>query len=253
MRKMIAVLVLALAACESATEFTEPTAESGPPVSATVVAGQDQTGTVAAELALDLRATIHDAEKSAVPSTPISWAGDGEAWASTTVTNADGSVTNRWTLGTTAGEQTLEARWIDPATGEGQVLATFRATAEPGPGGAFSFTRDSGLRGYESQQPWFVDFTGESATDIYGNDLGSDWEFTRGSGPTGLVLDGQVLRVDRYDTDFGFGKVLVTANGGTAATLDFAICYWTYRDQPRIYVWMGDVGGMLDQRCKNFS
>lgn len=47
------------------------------------------------------------------------------------ITNAEGEVRDCWTLGTKAGSQTLEARAVDPTTGEQLVFAVVHANATP--------------------------------------------------------------------------------------------------------------------------
>ena len=74
-----------------------------------------------------------DSKGRPVPNVTVAWHGDGEVFASATSSSATGIIRNRWTLGIVAGVQKMEARWIDPKTGETKVLGTFTATADPGP------------------------------------------------------------------------------------------------------------------------
>lgn len=128
------LVVLSLIACSSdSTTDPDPPEEPGPPADLAIVAGDAQTGTVAAELADTLVGRVVDAGGEAVPGAVVSWAGDGDVFAAATESGTDGVVRNTWTLGTLAGEQAIEARWVDPESGDARVLATFTATAEPGP------------------------------------------------------------------------------------------------------------------------
>jgi hypothetical protein len=59
-------------------------------------------------------------------------AGGGSVFAGFGMTNDSGIAKERWTLGTVAsGDHRVEARAVDPETGEGVVFGTFSATAVP--------------------------------------------------------------------------------------------------------------------------
>ena len=60
--------------------------------------------------------------------------GGGHVFAGSALTNADGEARERWTLGV-EGENLLEARGVDQATGDAIVYATIRATALADPHG----------------------------------------------------------------------------------------------------------------------
>jgi hypothetical protein len=58
--------------------------------------------------------------------------GGGAVFAGAAQTNENGEARERWTLGTVAGDtQRVEARAVDPTTGEAQVFAVFRAIGTP--------------------------------------------------------------------------------------------------------------------------
>ena len=64
-------------------------------------------------------------------------------FAGSAITNDSGIVQEIWTLGTTAGEQALEARAVDQTTGEPLVFGTITATAVPDAPVVLDITEDS--------------------------------------------------------------------------------------------------------------
>ena len=91
--------------------------------------------------------------------------GRGTVFAGTAQTNAQGEARERWTLGTVAGEQTIEARAVDQTTGDPIIFADITATADPG--SVASLQLSPSLRIFLNQQ---VDLaTLVSASDQYGN------------------------------------------------------------------------------------
>jgi hypothetical protein len=131
-------LALAAAACAgetpSAPEVTEPVV--GGPVSFQIVDGNEQTGPVGEELPKPLIVRALDAAGHPVPGRQIALvvvAGGGRMYVGGGVTDALGYVQDYWTLGTsTADSQRVEARTVDPVTGQKQMLGRFQATAVGG-------------------------------------------------------------------------------------------------------------------------
>jgi hypothetical protein len=71
---------------------------------------------------------VTDANDNPVPGVTVNWTpatGDGSATPSSSQTNAQGVASTSWTLGSTAGDQTLTA-------GAGSLSVTFNATASVG-------------------------------------------------------------------------------------------------------------------------
>ncbi|HYR09397.1 MAG TPA: carboxypeptidase-like regulatory domain-containing protein [Longimicrobium sp.] len=128
LRRTAALLVLALSAAGCGDGGTEP--QAGPPASLTI-AGDPQTGTVGKPLAQSIAGTVVDAQGKPVPNAVISWVGDGQVFAASTQSGASGQISNQWTLGTVAGGQRMEARWINPQSGASVVLGVFTATGAP--------------------------------------------------------------------------------------------------------------------------
>ena len=124
---------------------TEPQSEAGPPASLAVVSGGGQEGTVGEELPEAVVVRVTDAQGVAVPGLLVNFVvSDGSVFAGSALTNTAGEARERWTLGLTAGEQTLEARAVDQTTGDPLVFGQITATANPGPVKFFSLT--SGAR-----------------------------------------------------------------------------------------------------------
>ncbi|HET7229617.1 MAG TPA: hypothetical protein VFJ16_06415 [Longimicrobium sp.] len=133
-----AAALLALAACSDSTG----SGKAGPPARLDVVSGDLQPQAVAgAELAQPLVVKVVDAKGKAVEDQLVSWvitAGGGHVFAGTSLTDANGEARERWTLGTVAGDtQRVEARAVNPTTGQALVFGQFRAFANPGPATQF--------------------------------------------------------------------------------------------------------------------
>lgn len=98
-----------------------------------IVSGNEQIGTPGDELPQPLTARALDASGNPVPGRQIALKvtdGGGSMFVGGGVTNANGIVKDYWTLGTVAGTaQRVEARTVDPETGERQVVGTFTAQA----------------------------------------------------------------------------------------------------------------------------
>jgi len=98
-----------------------------------IVSGNDQAAAPGDELPQPLAARAVDANGNPVPGRQIAFRvteGGGSMYVGGGVTNASGVVKDYWTLGTVAGAlQRVEARTVDPETGERQVVATFNAQA----------------------------------------------------------------------------------------------------------------------------
>jgi hypothetical protein len=125
----------------------QPPPQQPPPVAGrvaalAVVSGAEQKAEVAKELPQPVVVRVSDAKSVVVPNQLINWVvvqGGGTLFVPTTQSDAQGESRNRWTLGTAAGEQVLEARAVDPTTGEAIVFGRITATADPGPATEFGW------------------------------------------------------------------------------------------------------------------
>src|SRR5690242_12168051 len=121
------VLALLAIGCGGSTEPSGPK----PMASAIeVLGGDNQTDTVARELPVAILVRVTDTIGGVV--TPLRGqlvnfvvaSGGGHVFAGSALTDSLGRAQERWTLGTGAGVQTLEARAVDAATGAPIVYAT---------------------------------------------------------------------------------------------------------------------------------
>jgi alpha-tubulin suppressor-like RCC1 family protein len=128
---MLAAAALLTAACG------DDPSDPGPdwPPQGTLVSGDLQRDTVGDELSVPLVVRVTDQDGDAIAGISVTFAvtaGGGTLFAATAQTSSAGEASNRWTLGTAAGDtQRVEARIIDPESGQPVVLATFRAVGLP--------------------------------------------------------------------------------------------------------------------------
>lgn len=115
-----------LIACVGPTDNNQVVA----PLSMSIVSGDGQQGAPGAELPDPLVVHIEDARGRSVAGQIVNFrvvSGGGSVFAGAAISNRDGLVQERWTLGF-SGLQQVEARAIDPATGEPLTFAVFTAT-----------------------------------------------------------------------------------------------------------------------------
>ncbi|HEY0931786.1 MAG TPA: Ig-like domain-containing protein [Gemmatimonas sp.] len=112
------------------------TGEISFPARMLLLSGDEQLGTVGEELGGALVVRVLDSASAPIAGQVVNFrvvAGGGQVYAGTAITDRDGRAAERWTLGTVVGDsQRVEARAVDPTTGERRVFATFRARASAG-------------------------------------------------------------------------------------------------------------------------
>ncbi|MGH7514650.1 MAG: hypothetical protein ACREOQ_17185 [Gemmatimonadales bacterium] len=121
---------------------------TGVPATVKVTGGGAQVGVVATELPGAVVVRVTEASTVAVPNQLVEFVpvkGGGSVTVDTVRTDSSGQARARWTLGTVAGEQALEARAIDPTTGAALAVAKVTADAWPGPVAHFDLVADSVL------------------------------------------------------------------------------------------------------------
>lgn len=196
------------------SDSTEPGARAGNPALAVVVGGADQVDTVAKTLRDTIIVKITDSLAVPVPNAVVSWvATGGEPFVTASTTNTLGEARNLWKMPTLAGEYRLEARWINPVTGQARVLATVRATGTPAAPSPLNFlTTGEGGRGANGDT---LNLTGAFA-DRYGNRV-SDWRIVAVSGPAKVVSStaGDRMAQLLIRTGDGEGTFEVRTGGGT--------------------------------------
>ena len=118
--------LLVLASCNTVVDTDQPVG----PLSLSVVSGNGQSGLPGTELPSPLVALVEDSRGHAVRGQIVNFvvvSGGGSVFAGAAITNADGIVQERWTLGF-SGPQQVEARAVDNATGAKLTFAIFTAT-----------------------------------------------------------------------------------------------------------------------------
>lgn len=189
MRRLL--LVIPLLAC--AGEATEPHLSLTP--ASLQVTGDLQTAQVASELPNPIVVKVLSAESIAVPNQLVTFhvvQGGGSVFSGAAMTNAAGEALERWTLGTVAGEQILEARAIDQETGDPIVFATVKATAEPGPLAYAGFEEDTIVAVGDSIVRLLI-----QAVDAYGNAVANPVVTAVDALPVLLDGEGYSVRPDR--------------------------------------------------------
>lgn len=156
------------------------------PAEVLVVSGDLQTGTVGQELAQPLVVQVVDDAGKPVRDQLVNFRvtrGGGSVFAGSAITNRDGIAQERWTLGTVADTQQVEARAVDPATGERLVFATFRALATPDAPAAIVAVGASTFTGLPSLP--LADSVAVFVRDVYGNPVPGQtvaWSVPQGGG-----------------------------------------------------------------------
>jgi hypothetical protein len=136
---LVGTHVLEAGADGTGTLSIEATAVSGPPASIAATSGGGQAAVVGTVLPTGVVVQVLDASGNPVPGVAVALSvtsGGGSLTPSSGVTEAAGEVSTTWTLGTTAGAQTMRA------TVDGIASRAVSATAEPGP--PSQFTKHSG-------------------------------------------------------------------------------------------------------------
>jgi hypothetical protein len=197
------LLVLALTACTGAEAAAPVVVPPGAPASLSFDQGTGQTGQVHQALPVAIGLKVLDAKDQAVPQQLVNWVivkGGGSVFVGATLTNEQGESQNSWTLGDTAGIQSLEARVID-STGAPVVIQRLDATATPGPLAVAHFA----VHVVQIAEGGSVQLVTTGA-DSYGNTV---------TGPMPAALDtlGQ-LAGDRW-TATGFGRARFEIPGDT--------------------------------------
>jgi Bacterial Ig-like domain (group 1) len=157
------------------------------PAQVLVVSGDMQSGTVGEELAQPLVVRVVDERDRPVRNQLVNFvvtAGGGSVFAGSAITNAQGEARERWKLGTVAGDtQRVEARAVDPSTGQALVFATFRAIGTPGAPAALAAVGSLARTGMTGQP--IADSLAVKVSDQYGNGVPGvtvTWSAGAGSG-----------------------------------------------------------------------
>lgn len=167
-------LALAFTACAGETPSVPEPVDQGGPVSFQIVDGNEQIGPAGEELPKALIVRLLNAAGAPVAGRHIALvvtSGGGRMYVGGGVTDVSGYVRDYWTLGTSAADsQWVEARTVDPATGEKQMLGRFIATAIGGPpAGLISLTQQPPSGWYGPVRSVIADSMRLAVVDKYGN------------------------------------------------------------------------------------
>jgi len=236
----LAALSSLIVACMTPADIGDPG-----PLTMSVVSGDGQQGVPGGELPDPLVARVVDARGRPVSGQIVNFrvvSGGGSVFAGAAITNREGLVQERWTLGF-SDVQRVEARAVDPATGAALTFAVFTATfldsippitenvnAFPNPAQptdsviitaqvSDTFTGGSNIAGAEVQvdsEPFIPMFAGDGAFDQQ-NEFVTRTLF-------GLGLGGHLVCVRGRDSAGNVGFVrctflLVTTGGGGGDSL----------------------------------
>jgi hypothetical protein len=197
------------------------TARPGAPAAIAALSGGGQTAAAGTALANPLVVEVKDRLGHLVSGAKVAFvatAGGGKASSDTVATGIDGRAQATWTLGGTAGAQTLEARV------QGAGAASFGATAVAGPASKLEVASGSGQTGTVGQnlsQPVVV-----KVSDVFGNGVaGAAVSFstttpggqaTPAQGTTGA--NGQLSTTWKLGNTAGTQTLTASATGLAAAT-----------------------------------
>jgi len=227
--RRLALLALACTAVLPACgDSTGPRA--GPAANLDVVSGNTQSAPAGTELPQPLVVKVTDAKGHAVKGQVVNFvvtAGGGHVFAGSSATNDDGVAQERWTLGTTAGPQTLEVRAVDNVTGQALVFATFNATAVPGAPTQAVAVADSfvvGVKGSPVEDSFAV-----QVRDQYGNPTPGvqvAWAVTSGGGSITTPTTTDASGIAR--TQWVLGTAAVTYQTATATVAGKTLTFVAY-------------------------
>jgi hypothetical protein len=220
----VSLTLLALWAC-GGDELLLPS--SGEPALITAVSGSNQTGTVGQPLTDSLVVRVTDPEDRAVAGVEVVFVGPADAVFTpndTVLTRADGTAAVHYTLPTSAGQQTIEAR-AKPVVPTPSLTTTFIAVAQPEP--AVRLVVDGGDKQEGELQAALDDSLAVKALDRFGNGVPGvevSWEAEDGSVspqtvPTGA--DGRAATQRTLGTRAGLYRTSAVAAGLEGSPVEF--------------------------------
>jgi len=197
----------------SSVVFTA-TATTAPASSLIAASGDAQIGTVGTQLPLDLVVRATDGVGNPKAGVQVSFVafGGGSVNAASVITDATGLASVHWTLGTSAGTQTVNA------SASGLPALTFSATARAGAPDALSILSGNNQSGTPGAA--LPDSLRVRLTDKFGNPVSGVtivWTPIAGSGivsPTSSVTDANGRAATRWTLGSTGGPKNVTATGG---------------------------------------
>lgn len=206
-------------ACGGSSASSTGSPPSGRTAALEIVSGNTQTGVVGHELPGAVVVRVKDDQGRPVSGQIVNFrvvAGGGSVFAGAALSDASGIARERWTLGTAAGPQRLEARAVD-SNGVAIVFASFDATAVAGR--AASVAVRSGDRQVGQQLATLSAPLVAFVSDPYGNQIaGESVHFSPTTGtvsPDTAVTSaaGEVSTVWTFGTELGTQSTTATVVG----------------------------------------
>jgi hypothetical protein len=212
-------ITTATTACDDNSSNTAPLIGT----TVTINTGSDaQTGTAGQALAQPISVHVVDQNGAAFAGASITWtvmSGAGTVSAATSTTNATGDATTIWTLGNTAGADSLKA---DLGNGSSVIIA---ATALAGPFASLSLVSGDAqsVTAGTTTQPLVV-----KAVDTLGNPVANatvTWAVTGGGvlSATSSTTDATGMASVTLATDANPATYTVSATSGTVAAITFTV------------------------------
>jgi hypothetical protein len=227
--KRTVFLVVACATGSWLIACTDTNAPDLVPASLEIVSGQGQSGPVAQELPNPIVARVLNSGGNPVSGQIVNFRvvkGDGTVFAGAAITNAEGMVQERWTLGKSiADSQVVEARAIDASTGTALVFGRFVATAVAGP--PATLDKVAGDSQTEIAGAVLPDSLRVVSKDAYGNPVSNatvTWSVQSGGGALGRatsVTTANGFASNKWTLGTTSDAQSVSAAIGTALSTDF--------------------------------
>ncbi|HEX8830817.1 MAG TPA: Ig-like domain-containing protein, partial [Longimicrobium sp.] len=229
LRRTAALLVaaLTLASCDNPAGPDPDPSGSAVPAKLDVVAGGDQRDTVGQELPQPLVVRVLDARGRPVRDAIVNFrviSGGGSVFAGAALTNADGEARERWTLGTVARDtQRVEARAVDPATGQAVVFGAFTAVGVADAPANIAPMGPAAL----AASPGAVVPVAVRVEDRFGNRVAGAviaWQLPEGQGtvtPTQAGTDSTGVAAAQWTLAYAVGAHTLTAFAGTSLSTQF--------------------------------
>jgi hypothetical protein len=212
-----------LASCDS------PTGGGADPDRLVVVDGDLQQGPVAAQLAEPLVVRLLDTEGRPMAGERVNFrvtAGGGQLAAGSVLTNAQGEATDRWTLGTVAGDtQRVEAVLDDAPAGAEPLAAHFRAVGTAGAAAALVTVSPATVTGTAGTA--LADSVAVQVRDAHGNPVAGHtvaWTVTLGGGsasPATSTTNAEGVAKTRWTLGPAAGEQRLQAAASTSMTTTF--------------------------------
>jgi hypothetical protein len=183
-----------------------------------VVSGNEQSGQAGTQLPQALVVRVEDNAGRAVSGHSVTFvviAGGGSLFTGSGISDESGLVRDRWTLGTLAGTNTVEARALDK-DGDEIPPTTFVATATPG--GAHSILVASGAGQSAPPQSQLPEPLAARVVDQFGNgipDATVQWSVTGGSIPSTTTTSSSGVAFAQVTTGTVAGSFSSTATHGS--------------------------------------